>query len=88
MYAVLTATGRLDFDLHPPAAAPGRPARAPRREHTDFVEANTGSLGMGISKAKGMVEADRLRGVVRPIYVLTGDGELQEGRTGRRSRGP
>ncbi len=40
---------------------------------------NTGSLGMGISKAKGMVLADRLKGHERRIFVLTGDGELQEG---------
>ena len=41
---------------------------------------NTGSLGMGISKAKGFVFADRLTGKQRRnIYVMTGDGELQEG---------
>ena len=40
---------------------------------------NSGSLGMGISKAKGMVRADRLKGHKRRYYVLTGDGELQEG---------
>src|SRR6185436_4615718 len=41
--------------------------------------ANTGSLGMGISKAKGMALANRLAGTMRRIFVLTGDGELQEG---------
>lgn len=78
LYAVLTATGRLDFDLlhrlrrlgglpgHPDIGTPG-------------MAANTGSLGMGISKAKGMLEADRLNGVSRRMFVLTGDGELQEG---------
>src|SRR5439155_1330928 len=40
---------------------------------------NTGSLGMGISKAKGMALANRRAGQRKPIYVLTGDGELQEG---------
>jgi transketolase len=43
------------------------------------VHANTGSLGMGISKAKGMALANRIAGVSRRIFVLTGDGELQEG---------
>jgi transketolase len=43
------------------------------------VQANTGSLGMGISKAKGMVLANRLADVERRVFVLTGDGELQEG---------
>ncbi len=40
---------------------------------------NTGSLGMGISKAKGMSFADKLAGRDRRIFVMTGDGELQEG---------
>jgi len=34
---------------------------------------------MGISKAKGMAIANRLAGEPRRIFVLTGDGELQEG---------
>jgi transketolase len=34
---------------------------------------------MGISKAKGMALANRLAGTPRRIFVLTGDGELQEG---------
>ena len=40
---------------------------------------NTGSLGMGISKAKGLALANRRLGVDGRVYVLTGDGELQEG---------
>jgi transketolase len=78
LYAVLTATGRLDFELlhrlrrlgglpgHPDVGTPG-------------MATNSGSLGMGISKAKGMLEADRLDGISRPMFVLTGDGELQAG---------
>jgi transketolase len=46
---------------------------------TPYIQANTGSLGMGISKAKGMALANRLAGRPRRIFVLTGDGELQEG---------
>ena len=40
---------------------------------------STGSLGMGVSKARGFVLADRLLGRSGRVYVLTGDGELQEG---------
>lgn len=41
------------------------------------VEASTGSLGQGLSVAHGMALALRTR---RPrVYVLLGDGELQEG---------
>ena len=43
------------------------------------IVANTGSLGMGISKAKGMVLANRLAGRDARLFVMTGDGELQEG---------
>lgn len=41
---------------------------------------STGSLGMGISKAKGLARANFLNGhqTVR-IFVLLGDGEMQEG---------
>lgn len=40
---------------------------------------NTGSLGMGISKAKGLAAADYRRGQTTSNYVILGDGELQEG---------
>lgn len=78
LYALLMGLGRLPFDNvhklrrldglpgHPDVAVPG-------------MVVNSGSLGMGISKAKGMVRADRLKGMSRRYYVMTGDGELQEG---------
>jgi len=43
------------------------------------IEANTGSLGMGISKAKGMAWAKKAKGSGGRVIVMTGDGELQEG---------
>src|SRR6185503_8911314 len=46
---------------------------------TPFVATNTGSLGMGISKAYGMARANRYAGRGGRIFVMTGDGELQEG---------
>jgi transketolase len=77
-YAVLTALGRLPFDqihqLRRLNGLPGHPDVA-----TPSVEANTGSLGMGISKAKGMLVANRLLDRPGRVFVLTGDGELQEG---------
>lgn len=78
LYAVMAACGRLDFDLihglRRLGGLPGHPDVA-----TSGIPANTGSLGMGISKAKGMVEAAQLAGTRLPVFVLTGDGELQEG---------
>lgn len=46
---------------------------------TPYVEANSGSLGMGISKAKGMAFAKRYKKTKGRIFVMIGDGELQEG---------
>ena len=46
---------------------------------TPGIEANSGSLGMGISKAKGMAAAKALLGRRGRVFVMTGDGELQEG---------
>ncbi|MEJ2282842.1 MAG: 1-deoxy-D-xylulose-5-phosphate synthase N-terminal domain-containing protein [Desulfobacterales bacterium] len=43
------------------------------------IEANSGSLGMGISKAKGMALAKKMNGAKGRVMVMTGDGELQEG---------
>jgi transketolase len=78
LYAVVTGLGLLPEDridqlrrLH---GLPGHP-----HVETPYIQANTGSLGMGVSKAKGMALANRLAGRPRRIFVLTGDGELQEG---------
>ncbi len=43
------------------------------------IEANSGSLGMGISKAKGMAWAKEYQKFKGHVYVMTGDGEFQEG---------
>jgi transketolase len=78
LYAVLHALGVLPtekllqlrrlggLDGHPDVGIPG-------------IEANSGSLGMGISKGRGMAWAKRLLGRSGRVVVLTGDGELQEG---------
>ncbi len=43
------------------------------------IEANSGSLGMGISKGRGMAWAKRYCGYGGRVFVMVGDGELQEG---------
>lgn len=77
-YAVLFSLGIVPKDMflnlrriggthgHPDVSIPG-------------IEANSGSLGMGISKAKGMAFAKKMHGGGGRIIVMTGDGELQEG---------
>jgi transketolase len=52
--------------------------------HPDFrktpgVEANTGSLGQGISMACGMAAGLRIDGKDCRVYCILGDGELAEG---------
>ncbi len=78
LYAVLIGLGRLPFerihDLRRRGGLPGHPDVG-----TPGIVTNTGPLGMGISKAKGMVRADRLAERPGRVFVLTGDGELQEG---------
>jgi transketolase len=43
------------------------------------IEANSGSLGMGISKGRGIAWAKRHLGRGGRVVVMVGDGELQEG---------
>lgn len=43
------------------------------------VEANTGSLGQGLSIAAGMAAGLRLDGIDARVYCCVGDGELAEG---------
>jgi transketolase len=78
LYAVLNALGVIPteqllrlrrlggLDGHPDLGAPG-------------IEANSGSLGMGISKGRGMAWAKSFLGHGGRVVVMTGDGELQEG---------
>ncbi len=54
------------LDGHPDIGVPG-------------IEANSGSLGMGISKGRGMAWAKRFLGRGGRVVVMVGDGELQEG---------
>lgn len=78
LYSVLVSLGILPLakllelrrlgglDGHPDVGIPG-------------IEANSGSLGMGISKARGMAWAKRRLNLGGHVYCLLGDGELQEG---------
>jgi transketolase len=78
LYSLLIALEKLDFPLvHRLRRLGGLPGHPDVQ--TPFIAANTGSLGMGISKAYGMARAHRFQGRQGRIVVMTGDGELQEG---------
>jgi transketolase len=79
LYAVLADRGFFDADEldrfchfgsflggHPETVVPG-------------VEACTGALGHGLSIGLGMALAARMRGRASKVYVLMGDGEINEG---------
>jgi transketolase len=51
----------------------------PDRKSTPGVETNTGPLGHGLPVAVGTAIAAKLQGASWRTFVLTGDGELQEG---------
>lgn len=77
-YASLIAIGKLPYDmLHKLRRVGGLPGHPELK--TPGIVAHAGSLGMGISKAKGLIRANRLRGIDQQVAVLVGDGELQEG---------
>lgn len=78
LYAVLIGLGLIPYEyvhrLRRLGGLPGHPDIG-----TPQIVFNTGSLGMGISKARGLAYARRMQGKRGRIYVLVGDGELQEG---------
>lgn len=51
----------------------------PSMKHLPGVEMSTGSLGQGLSAANGMALAGKLDGRDYRVYVVLGDGEIQEG---------
>lgn len=79
LFCVLAAMGTVPFDwVHKLRRLDGFPGHPVVDVPGMFT--NTGSLGMGVSKAKGFIAADDLTGAGSGhIFVMTGDGELQEG---------
>ena len=80
LYTTFAAAGlipveQLDTFVQPGSMLNGHPARTKVRG----VEANTGPLGHGLPIAVGDALAAKIDGSPRRVFVLTGDGELQEG---------
>jgi len=80
LYAVLGELGYFDRALFDTLRQLGSPLQGhPELGKLAGVEASTGSLGQGLSLGLGMAEGARLNGNGARVFVLMGDGELDEG---------
>jgi transketolase len=80
LYAVLAAKGFFSPELLKTLRRTGSSLQGhPDMRKTPGVEMSTGSLGMGLSAGVGMALAGRLSRLDYRVFVLAGDGELQEG---------
>lgn len=80
LYALLADKGFFSLDelrrqCRPGAMLGGHPERA----HIPGVEASTGALGHGLAIGVGMALAARLQKRPSRVFVIMGDGELDEG---------
>ena len=79
-YATLAARGCIPASMLAAYTHDGSPLEINASERIGpAVEATCGSLGQGLSVAVGMALSSRRRGRAARIYVVLGDGEMQEG---------
>ncbi|MYN13943.1 transketolase [Pusillimonas sp. TS35] len=79
-YATLAARGLIDTTLLDTYCEDGSPLEINASERLgSVIEATCGSLGQGLSVGAGMAAALKQRGSDSRVYVMLGDGELQEG---------
>jgi transketolase len=79
-YSVLAAAGYFPEDMLSTYMQPQSMLNGhPNRNYLPGVETNTGPLGHGLPVATGIAIAGQLDGADFRTFVLTGDGELQEG---------
>ena len=80
LYAVLAEAGYFPVDELDSLRQLGSPLEGhPNMARLPGVEASTGSLGQGLSIGVGHALAARLDGRDLRVYVMSGDGELEEG---------
>ncbi|HYX68964.1 MAG TPA: transketolase [Terriglobales bacterium] len=80
LYAVYAAAGYLDPAMLPTLRKLGSPLQGhPDKRMLPILEASTGSLGQGLSIGIGMALAAKMDKSDAHIFVMTGDGEVQEG---------
>src|SRR5262245_49120240 len=80
LYAVLAEAGYFPKDQLATLRKIGSPLEGhPNMRRLAGVEASTGSLGQGLSQGIGHALAARMNRLNYRVYVLMGDGELDEG---------
>lgn len=80
LYSALMEKGFISKDLIPTLRQVNSKLQGhPDMKKLDGVEASTGSLGQGLSIANGMALAFKLDNRNNRVFVLLGDGEIQEG---------
>lgn len=80
LYATLAERGLVPDDAIASYCKDGSPFEVNASERVgSVIEATCGSLGQGLSVGIGMALAARRRGDGARVYVVLGDGELQEG---------
>jgi transketolase len=80
LYAVLAEAGYFPREQLPTLRKLGSPLEGhPNMRRLPGVEASTGSLGQGLSLGIGHALATRMDGFDSRVFVLMGDGELDEG---------
>jgi len=80
LYAVLAEAGYFPREQLQTLRQLGSPLEGhPNMRRVPGVEASTGSLGQGLSLGIGHALAARLDGYDYRVYVLLGDGEIEEG---------
>lgn len=79
LYATLAEAGVLPEEAIGTYGRPGTDLGGHPSATTPGVELSTGSLGHGLSYALGIAQARALAGAPGRVYVVVGDGELQEG---------
>ncbi|AJP74412.1 transketolase [Sphingomonas hengshuiensis] len=80
LYAALAGAGYFsEAELETYLAPQSRLNGHPNRTYLPGVETNTGPLGHGLPVAVGIAVAGQIDAADYRVFVLTGDGELQEG---------
>ena len=80
LYALLADKGFIDrAELAGFCRADSRLGGHPERGKVPGVEASTGALGHGLPVGLGMALAQRMRGRDTRVFVVCGDGEINEG---------